>query len=85
MGGKCISEEIKIGGGSVRDKESAIDRLDEGRRFAITQISKYIIFLIAALLALTSFGLDINILIASSAALLVGVGLGLQNIFNDFK
>ncbi|MEM6265036.1 MAG: mechanosensitive ion channel domain-containing protein [Bacteroidota bacterium] len=59
------------------------DRLDEGRRYAVFQIFKYLTYVLAILLSLSSVGLDINVLIASSAALLVGLGFGMQGIFND--
>jgi small-conductance mechanosensitive channel len=39
---------------------------------------------VAFVFILQSLGIDITFLIASSAALLVGIGLGLQNVFNDF-
>ncbi|NND34958.1 MAG: mechanosensitive ion channel [Saprospiraceae bacterium] len=56
---------------------------DPGSQFAIIQIISYVIWILAFVLALESMGVKITILIAGSAALLVGVGLGLQQTFND--
>jgi len=58
--------------------------LDEGRAWAFYQIVKYVIVIIVMVLILDSIGVKITILLAGSAALLVGVGLGLQQTFNDF-
>lgn len=63
-----------------RDKN---DSFDEAREYTVTQLAKYFIYTFAVILCIESLGLDISILIASSAALFVGIGLGLQNIFND--
>ena len=57
--------------------------LKEGRWWAYYQISKYILWVIAISLILETIGIKITILIASSAALFVGIGLGMQQIFND--
>jgi small-conductance mechanosensitive channel len=58
--------------------------LDVGTSHAIFQIIKYLIWILVILLALDSLGVKITILLASSAALMVGLGLGLQQIFQDF-
>lgn len=57
--------------------------LDRGNTYAIFHIIKYIFWVVAILLMLESVGLKITVLLAGSAALLVGVGLGLQQLFND--
>ena len=59
------------------------NELDRGRQYAIMQIIKYVIYTIAVVIAMENIGLRVSILLASSAALLVGLGLGLQQIFND--
>jgi small-conductance mechanosensitive channel len=55
-----------------------------GSRYAIFQILKYFIWVIVFGFALETIGIHYNLLIASSAALLVGIGFGLQQIFNDY-
>lgn len=57
---------------------------DPGRRIALQQIAKYVVYTIAILLAMQSVGINLSLLMAGSAALLVGIGFGLQNTFNDF-
>ena len=60
-----------------------VKRFDEGNIYALYQIIKYVIWLIAFSLILETIGVKVSILLAGSAALLVGVGLGLQQTFND--
>lgn len=57
--------------------------IDYGSQFAINQLLKYFIYIVAGLLALESVGIQPTVLLAGSAALLVGIGLGLQQTFND--
>jgi len=59
-------------------------RLRESRQYAIYQIIKYLLILTAFITSLIILGVNIKVMLAGSAALLVGVGLGLQNLFNDF-
>lgn len=58
--------------------------LQYGDVYAIFQIIKYVVIVIITIMILNTLGIDTTILLTSSAALLVGVGLGLQNIFKDF-
>lgn len=57
--------------------------LDAGRRAAMYQIIKYMVVVIALTIGLETIGFKITILLAGSAALLVGVGLGMQDFFRD--
>ena len=56
---------------------------DHGNTYAIFQIIKYVVWVIAIGFILETIGIKVTLLIAGSAALLVGVGLGLQQTFND--
>lgn len=56
---------------------------DRGSTYAVFQIIKYLVWLAAIAFILESVGVKLTVLIAGSAALLVGVGLGLQQTFND--
>ncbi|MDH4058100.1 MAG: mechanosensitive ion channel [Cyclobacteriaceae bacterium] len=58
-------------------------RVDAGRRDAIYLLIKYFVWTITFVVALEMLGIHVTILIAGSAALLVGLGLGLQQIFQD--
>lgn len=62
-------------------KNSSI--LDKGKQYTILQLVRYFVYIIAIIVSFQSLGLDISLLIASSAALFVGIGLGLQSIFKD--
>lgn len=56
---------------------------DTGRRHSLYLIAKYIIWTIAAGIMLEIVGIHVTVLLAGSAALLVGLGLGIQQIFRD--
>jgi small-conductance mechanosensitive channel len=55
----------------------------DGNTYALYQIIKYVVWVISIGLMLETMGVKVTVLIAGSAALLVGVGLGLQQTFND--
>ncbi|HIE74306.1 MAG TPA: mechanosensitive ion channel [Flavobacteriales bacterium] len=63
--------------------KTKLHNLDKGSAFALFQIIKYLIWIIAITLMLEALGIKVTILLAGSAALLVGIGLGLQQTFND--
>jgi small-conductance mechanosensitive channel len=56
---------------------------DEGDSYALFHIIRYVLWIIAFGLVLETIGFKLTLLIAGSAALLVGIGLGLQQTFND--
>lgn len=64
-------------------RQNLNNKLDTGNTWALFQIIKYIIWVIAVALVLETIGIQVTVLIAGSAALLVGIGLGLQQTFND--
>jgi len=64
--------------------ESKKRNLAFGDVYAIYQIIKYFLIVIVIIMILDSIGISTTVLLTSSAALLVGIGLGLQNIFKDF-
>jgi len=57
--------------------------LDLGNTYALYQIIKYVVWVMAIGFILEAIGIKVTVLIAGSAALLVGIGLGLQQTFND--
>lgn len=57
---------------------------EKGRRVSLYQLIKYVTWVLAISFCITILGFDVTILVAGSAALLVGLGFGLQNIFSDF-
>jgi small-conductance mechanosensitive channel len=58
--------------------------MDEGIQYAINQLVMYVVYVMAFLFALDRVVSDMSIIYGGAAALLVGVGLGLQQTFNDF-
>jgi len=64
-------------------RKHKLNKQDLGNTYALFQIIKYVIWVIAFAFMLETVGVKITVLIAGSAALLVGIGLGLQHTFND--
>ncbi|MCW8883744.1 MAG: mechanosensitive ion channel [Motiliproteus sp.] len=56
----------------------------EASLFAISKIIHYLILIIALIMGLSSIGLDFTNLALVAGALSVGIGFGLQSIFNNF-
>ncbi|SMO33646.1 mechanosensitive ion channel family protein [Solitalea koreensis] len=61
-----------------------LKKIDDGQRFTIYTIVKYFLWVFFISAGLKILGIDASVLIAGSAALLVGIGLGLQALFYDF-
>ncbi|MCB0786228.1 MAG: mechanosensitive ion channel, partial [Flavobacteriales bacterium] len=57
--------------------------IDAGRRKAIYNLVKYVVWVLAIMAMLDSVGVKITFLLAGATALLVGLGFGIQQIFND--
>ena len=68
----------------ILGRQVKVKKIDIGQKYAIYQIMKYLIWIIAFGIILESAGVKLTLLIASSAALLVGLGLGLQQVFSDY-
>lgn len=58
-------------------------RMEESTAYAFSRILQYVIWILGFMFALESLGIKMSIFLAGSAALLVGIGLGLQQIFKD--
>lgn len=65
----------------LRNKTISIS--EKGRRISLYQLLKYFTWVVVVALSLRVMGFDVTIFVAGSAALLVGIGFGLQNIFSD--
>ncbi|MCU0472316.1 MAG: mechanosensitive ion channel [Bacteroidales bacterium] len=59
-------------------------KLDHSSAYSLYQIIRYVIWILSISIILNTLGFSLTVLLAGSAALLVGVGLGLQQTFNDF-
>lgn len=58
-------------------------QINVGSQYAINQLLQYFVYIIAALMALEALGFTLTLIWGGAAALLVGVGLGLQETFKD--
>ncbi len=59
-------------------------KLDKGQAYSIEKIVQYFLWTIAIVVVLQTMGVNFTILVAGSAALLVGLGLGINQIFSNF-
>jgi small-conductance mechanosensitive channel len=57
--------------------------IDQGKQYAIVQLVSYVVYVLAIVLAMESLGVNMYTLLVGSTALLVGLGLGLQDFFRD--
>lgn len=72
---------------SLRILKKMLNRLssiNESKRYAIFNLIRYLTYVISLVIILQILGFNLSVLLAGSAALLVGLGLGLQNLFSDF-
>lgn len=56
---------------------------DEGRSSSISQIVKYIVYVLGFFLMVKSLGINIDLIIGVFAALGLGIGFALQDVFKD--
>lgn len=56
---------------------------EEYKKYSLYRLLAYFIWTLGIVVGLEAAGISVTILLAGSAALLVGVGLGLQQTFND--
>ena len=56
---------------------------DEGRSSSISQIVKYIVYILGFFLMVKSLGINIDLIIGVFAALGLGIGFALQDVFKD--
>lgn len=68
----------------IRKMIYKMTKVEVAKKFAIYSLIKYIVLVLSCVIGFEILGFNISVLLAGSAALLVGVGLGLQNLFSDF-
>ncbi|MCM4158069.1 mechanosensitive ion channel protein MscS [Gramella sp. AN32] len=56
---------------------------DKLKFISIFKFVKYIVYVVVVLITLSSFGINVTVVLAASAALFVGLGLALQELFQD--
>lgn len=57
--------------------------VEAGSQYAFNRLLTYFVYIVAVLIALQSVGLNLTLIWGGLAALALGVGLGLQQTFND--
>jgi len=60
-----------------------LEESDKGKFSSVFSFLKYFVYIIVFVIALEASGINVSVIIAGSAALLVGLGLGLQTLFQD--
>ena len=80
IGTKLLISRLK----KIIYKSEKAKNFDKGSLYSLVQIISYLIWLLAIIIILDTLGLKITAILTGSAALLVGVGIGLQQTFNDF-
>lgn len=58
-------------------------KVDTGKAIAAYQIVEYVLYVVMVVLMLQSIGIPVTLFLASSAALFIGIGLGVQDLFRD--
>ena len=59
------------------------EKYDKGTEYVYMQVAKYVIYTLAFFFCLSAMDVEPSIFLGGSAALLVGLGLGLQDVFKD--
>lgn len=57
--------------------------IDAGKSYAVYSVGTYFIFIIAIISSIDALGFNPTVLLASSSAILLGLGLGVQDLFKD--
>lgn len=66
-----------------RLEKKGIVNLDEGRGKSISQIFRYIVYILGVFITVKSLGINIDLILGVFAALGLGVGFALQDVFKD--
>lgn len=68
----------------IKKSINSASRIDISKKYSVYNLIKYVIIVFSIIAGFQILGFNFTILLGGAAALLVGVGLGLQNIFSDF-
>jgi len=80
LGSKILINIIKL---YIRRSFRQSSEYNRGSEFVYVQIIKYIVYVFTILIIFQVLKIDLTLLLTGSAALLVGIGLGLQDVFKD--
>lgn len=68
----------------IKKSINSASRIDISKKYAVYNLIKYVIIVFAIISGFQILGFNFTLLLGGAAALLVGIGLGLQSIFSDF-
>ena len=68
----------------IKSATTKSKKFDKGKQYSLYNLIRYVVLTISVMWVLQYLGMKLTILLGGSAALLVGIGLGLQNMFSDF-
>ncbi len=74
---------IRLANRVIHRSKRLLSTADQGRRHSLFLIVQYLLWTIAVAAMLQTIGVQLTVVLAGSAALLVGLGLGVQQIFRD--
>lgn len=77
---KAITFTIEL---LIKKRLSKKGVIEEGRGNSVTQILKYTVYVLSVFIVLKSLGIDISVVLGVFAALGLGVGFALQDVFKD--
>ena len=80
FGAKILLNVVKL---FLERKAKENPEIDSGTQYVYFQVAKYIIYTFVILFSIQSLGVNLIILVGSATGLLLGVGLGLQDLFRD--
>lgn len=61
-----------------------VNSFDAAKKFSIYKLTKYVIWIFAIVTGLQMLSINMTIILGGLGALLVGFGLGMQNLFSDY-
>ncbi|MEO6039210.1 MAG: mechanosensitive ion channel domain-containing protein [Saprospiraceae bacterium] len=67
----------------IHRSKHLLSSADQGRRHSLYLIVQYLLWTLAVVVMMQTVGIQLTVVLAGSAALLVGLGLGVQQIFRD--
>lgn len=68
----------------IKKSINSASGIEASKKYSIYNLVKYVVIVFAIIAGFQVLGFNFTLLLGGAAALLVGIGLGLQNIFSDF-
>ncbi|MEO8960565.1 MAG: mechanosensitive ion channel domain-containing protein [Ginsengibacter sp.] len=68
----------------IKKSIDSASRIEISKKYSVYNLVKYVIIVFSFIAGFQILGFNFTILLGGAAALLVGIGLGLQNVFSDF-